>query len=151
MKRMKSFEDTPIPIWTTMGDAPWLDGKRFPSPRVQEWDVLVRAVKTLKNWIELKMNTHAHTIEQILEIQCISDSIHAHFIVCTVFWSISVVPPLWCKRGFWHPPCLKSQSGQTNKMNSASHFEITFPKWRTRLHGWKLLTQCLQPRRKLAA
>lgn len=37
--------------------------------------MLVCAVKTLKNWIELKMNTHAHTIEQILEIQCISDSI----------------------------------------------------------------------------
>ena len=75
MKQMKRFEDTPIPIWTTMGDAPWLDGKRFPSPRVQEWDVLVRTVKTLKNRIGLKMNTHAHTIEQILEIQCISDSI----------------------------------------------------------------------------
>ena len=29
-------QDTPIPIWTTMGDAPWLDGKRFPSPRVQD-------------------------------------------------------------------------------------------------------------------
>lgn len=29
-------QDTPIPIWTTLADAPWLDGKRFPSPRVQD-------------------------------------------------------------------------------------------------------------------
>lgn len=29
-------QDTPIPIWSTLADAPWLDGKRFPSPRVQD-------------------------------------------------------------------------------------------------------------------
>ena len=35
---LSSFaEDTPIPVWTTLADAPWLDGKRFPSPRVQAW------------------------------------------------------------------------------------------------------------------
>jgi hypothetical protein len=38
IRRTLLCEDTPIPIWTTLADAPWLDGKRFPSPRVQAWE-----------------------------------------------------------------------------------------------------------------